>query len=384
MRTPVVIVTGQHFTDDVARVLLDKPATALVQHHFDGHVVHRTTALVQRGVTVVADAVLELTNCCVSCTVRDDLLGHLRDLHRRPDVDRIAVRLGPWMEPEPVAFAITRSAAARDVALSAVVTTVDTATWLSEALGEDELDDGRTAAQVVVGQVEFADVAVLTRPDPETLAVVRRLAPRARVTVGTDRLELALAHLDSDARRGRSDDPHASLLGGQPPLDADGRVGLVEFTSRRPLHPDRLHDALDVLLDGVVRSRGRLWLAGRPDRVMWLESAGGGLRVSNAGKWLVAMTSREAAYVNPERRAMAGLMWDPRHGDRHTSLAVLTCGAQPQDITRALRTAVLTDDEMERPHEWSGYADPFGNWHADPCVDPVLTTPTEREGHADD
>lgn len=384
MRTPVVIVTGQHSTDDIARVLLDRPATALVQHHFDGHVVHRSTAVVQRGVTVVADAVLELTNCCVSCTVRDDLLRHLRDLHRRPDVDRIAVRFGPWMEPEPVAFAITHSAAARDVALSAVVTTVDTATWLSQALGEEELDDGRTMAQVVVGQVEFADVAVLTRPDPETLAVVRRLAPRARVTVGTDRLELALAHLDIDARRGRSDDPHASLLSGQPPLNADGRVGLVEFTSRRPFHPGRLHDALDVLLDGVVRSRGRLWLAGRPDRVMWLESAGGGLRVSNAGKWLAAMTSREAAYVNPERRAMAGLMWDPRHGDRHTSLAVLTCGAQPQDITRALRVAVLTDNEMERPHEWPGYADPFGDWHVVPCVDTVLTTPTERKGHADD
>ena len=384
MRTPVVIVTGQHHTDEIARVLLDRPATALVQHRFDGHVVHRSTATVQRGVIVVADAVLELTNCCLSCTVRNDLLRHLRDLHRRPDIDRIAVRLTPWMEPEPVCAAITHSPTARDVVVAAVVTEVDSATWLPWALGEDELDDGRTAAQVVVGQVEFADVAVLTAPEPETLSVVRRLAPRARVTVGTSRLELALANLEPDARRGRIDGPHASLLGGQPPLDPDGHVGMVEFTSRRPFHPERLHDAIDVLLDGVVRTRGRLWLANRPDRVMWLESAGGGLRVTHAGRWLAAMTAGEIAYVDPERRAMADLLWDHRHGDRHTSMAVLTCGARGEDITRALAAAVLTDEEMRRHHDWPGYTDPFGEWHADPCEDSVIAAPTDRRGSAQD
>ncbi|MHA0289465.1 ribosome hibernation factor-recruiting GTPase MRF [Mycobacterium sp. C3-094] len=384
MRTPVIVVSGQDGTAEIARVLLERPGTTVVEHYFDGHVVHRTTASVQRGVTVKADAVLELTNCCLACTVREDLLAHLCHLHRRGDLERIVVRLAAWLEPEPVCAAITHSAAAREVSLGAVITAVDTGSWLSQALGEDELADGRTVAQVVVGQAEFADVAVVTAPDPETLAVVRRLAPRARITVGSDRLELALAHLEPDARRGRGRDPHASLLGGQPPLDPDGRVGLVEFTARRPFHPERLHDALDVLLDGVVRSRGRLWLANRSDRVMWLESAGGGLRVTNAGKWLAAMTSREVAYVDPERRAMAALMWDPRHGDRHTSLAVLTCGAHDGDITRALRDAVLTDDEMNDDDEWSGYADPFGDWHADPCGEQVSTALPDREGHAGD
>ncbi len=387
MRTPVIVVAGHNSaagTADIARVLLDRPGTVLVEHYFDGHVVHRTTASVQRGVTVKADAVLELRNCCLACTVREDLLAHLCHLHRRGGLDRIVVRLAPWLEPEPVCFAVTQSAAAQDVSLAAVIAAVDSGTWLSQALGEDELADGRTVAQVVVGQAEFADVAVLTTPDRETLAVVRRLAPRARITVGADRLELALAHLDADARRGRSDDPHASLLAGQPPLDADGRVGLVEFTARRPFHPERLHDALDVLLDGVVRSRGRLWLANRPDRVMWLESAGGGLRVTNAGKWLAAMTSRETAYVNADRRAMAALMWDPRHGDRHTSLSVLTCGARDRDVTRALNDALLTDDEVSRQHEWASYADPFGDWHADPCGEAVVTALPDSEGHSAD
>ncbi|ORV87922.1 ribosome hibernation factor-recruiting GTPase MRF [Mycolicibacterium iranicum] len=365
MRTPVVVVTGRGDVEDIAGVLVGGQGTALVEHHFDGHVVHRKTTIMQRGIAVSADAILELTNCCMSCTVRNDLLEHLRRLHRRPDVDRIAVRLSPWMEPEPVCFAIGHSPASRDVSIAAVVTAVDTSSWLPDALGEDELDDGRTVAQVAVAQVEFADVLVLTRPHPDTLAVARRLAPRARVTVGTERLELALANLESDARRGRSDDLHGSLLAGQPPLEPAGPVRLFEFQAHRPFHPQRLHAAVDSLLDGVVRSRGRLWVASQPDQAMWLESAGGGLRVTRAGKWLAAMSSREVAYVGPERRAMADLIWDYRHGDRHTSMTVLTCGADPAEILAALQSALLTEVEMRRPEEWGRYDDPFGDWNAD-------------------
>lgn len=365
MRTPVVIVAGQNDTDDVAAVLLARTGTALVEHRFDGHVVHRRTTTVQRGVNVVAVAVLELTNCCLSCTVRNDLLEHLRLLHRRPDIDRIAVRLGQWMEPEPVCVALSHSPAARDVSVAAVITAVDPDAWLPQALGEDELDDGRTVAQVVVWQVEFADVVVLTQPHPDTLAVTRRLAPRARVTVGAERLDLALANLEPDARRGRSDDPYGSLLAGQPPLCEAGSARLLEFQARRPFHPLRLHEAVDLLLDGVVRTRGRVWLASRPERAMWLESAGGGLRMTQAGKLLAAMTSREIAYVGPERRAMADLIWDHRHGDRHTSMTVLVCGADPAEIVRALQAAVLTDSEMAEPRQWRRYEDPFGEDHAD-------------------
>ncbi|MEW5810750.1 MAG: GTP-binding protein [Actinomycetota bacterium] len=379
MRTPVIVVAGQNGTADIARVLLEQPGTMVVEHHFDGHVVHRTTASVQRGVTVKADAVLELRNCCLACTVRDDLLAHLCHLHRRGGVARIVVRLAPWLEPEPVCVAITHSAAARDVSLSAVISAVDTETWLPDALGDDEHADGRTVAQVVVGQAEFADVAVLSAPHARTLAVLRRLAPRARITVGTDRLELALAHVDPDPRRGQPQDPHASLLRGEPPLGIESGVGLVEFTARRPFHPERLHDALDVLLDGVVRSRGRLWLANRPDRVMWVESAGGGLRLAQAGKWLAAMTTRESCYVDPERRAMADAMWDPEHGDRHSSLAVLVCGASAESVTTTLGDAVLTDEEMARPQDWPGFDDPFGDWHDEPCEDAVRTSTGDEE-----
>lgn len=378
MRTPVVLVAGQGDTDSVTGTLLRRPGTLVVEHRFDGHVVIRSTILLQHGVLTTAETALELAHGCISCTIRNDLLVLLRQLHRRADVDRIVVHLSPWLEPEPICVAIDQvrikvaagysdGPAARDVVVAAVVTCVDAQRWTEQALSDGELDDGRTVAQVVVGQAEFADVLVLTHPDPTTLAVLQRLAPRARVTVGAERVEMALAHLDSAARRGRSDDPRDPLLAGQPPLHADGPVKIVEFGARRPFHPQRLHAAVDVLLEGVIRTRGRVWLANRPERCAWIESAGGGMRMGNAGKWLAAMSASELAYVDPQRRALAELIWKDDVGDRHTSMTVLVCGAEPAKIVDALDQALLTDAEMSRPHRWSRYTDPFGEWHEDPC-----------------
>lgn len=382
MRTPVVLVAGDGDSDSdgVTGTLLRRPGTVVVEHRFDGHVVRRTTITLRDGELTTVEDALELAHGCVSCTVRNDLLVLLRKLHRRDGVERIVVHLAPWLEPEPICVAIKHvdvrvgpgyvdGPAALDVVIAAVVTCVDSRQWLSRALGEDELADGRTVAQVVVGNAEFADVVVPMHPEPVTLAVLRRLAPRARITVGLDRLEMALANLEDDSRRGRSDHPHGWLLDGLPPLAADGKVRLVEFNARRPFHPERLHSAVDLLLEGVVRTRGRLWLANRPDQVMWLESAGGGLRVACAGKWLAAMTAAEAAKVDAERRIFAELQWEYRFGDRHTAMTVLVCGAQSAAILDALNRALLTDQELAAPQEWGHYRDPFGDWHQDPCDD---------------
>lgn len=394
MRTPVVLVAGQGDTDAVAGALLQQPGTLVVEHRLHGHVVVRTVIGLRDGVLSSSEVPLELVRGCVACTIRNDLLVLLRRLHRRADVQRVVVHLAPWLEPEPICRAIAEvrvrvgpgyldGPAARDVEVTAVVVAVEAATWLPQALGEDELDDGRTEAQVVVGQVEFADVVVLDQPAATLLAVLRRLAPRARITTGVEHLELALGHLEPNARRGRSDHPHGPLLAGQPPLEALGNVHLFEFHARRPFHPDRLHNALDVLLDGVVRARGRLWVASRHRHVMWLETAGGGLRIEPAGKWLAAMTASEVAYVDLERRVFADLLWECKFGDRHTSITVLACGASPVAVDDALRAALLTDDELATPEEWATYPDPFGEWHSDPCgeaADGVTTHGAEEEG----
>ncbi|BBZ50844.1 GTP-binding protein [Mycobacterium heidelbergense] len=379
MRTPVILVAGQNDTAPVVGALLRAPGTLVVEHRFDGHVVRRTMMILQRGVVTTAEAGLELAHGCVSCTIRNDLLVLLRQLHRRDDVDRVVVHLAPWLEPEPICLAINGvrvrvapgyvdGPAALDVSIAAVVTCVDSSVWLGQALGDAGLDDGRTQAQVVVGQAEFADMAVLNRADPFVAAVLRRLSPRARVIVGADGIEHALDNLVRDARCGRSDDPHGPLLAGQPPLESRGPINLVEFNARRPFHPARLHACLDLLLEGVIRTRGRLWLASQPEQAMWLESAGGGLRVSSAGKWLAALTASELAGIDVERRAFAELAWDDEYGDRHTAMTVLACGADTAEVLDALDGALLTDEELRDPRGWIRYDDPFGDWHEDPCA----------------
>jgi G3E family GTPase len=383
MRTPVVLVTGRGDPDGVAVVLMHEPGTVVVEHDYDGQIVRRRVSNLQNGVATVAELALELVGGCVSCTIRNDLLIVLRRLHRRGDARRIVIRLARWLEPEPICQAIHRvpvsmgpgyldGPAGRDVQIAAVVTTIDSTAWLGEALGADELADGRTVAQVAVGQAEFADVLVLTGPDSATLDVLRRLTPTARITVSADRVEQCLAHLESDARRGRERSPHDPLLAGQPPLNAAGPVSIVEFNATTPFHPQRLHSAIDILLDGVIRTRGRMFLAQRPDDVMTIESAGGSLLVEHSGTWLAAMAPSELAYADPQRRALAGISWDPRFGDRHTAMVVLVCGAQPTDVTAALHAALLTDDEVAHPDQWADYPDPFGDEHADPCDDPSL------------
>ncbi|OBH15635.1 ribosome hibernation factor-recruiting GTPase MRF [Mycolicibacter sinensis] len=382
MRTPVILVAGQYGIGAATRALQSKAGTVTVCYGLDGHVVVRETT---QGTTPATTSALELAHGCVSCTLRNDLLVLLRRLHRRAGVERIVVSLPDWLEPQPICWAIRHvrvrvgpgyidGPAGHDVAVAAVVTCVDSTTWLPQALGDDELDDGRTVAQVVVGQAESADVLVVFDPDPTALAVLRRLAPLARITAGTDRLEQALTHLDADARRGRDEDPHAPLLAGQPSLQAEGPVEMIEFHARRPFHPQRLHDALDVLLEGVVRARGRLWLANRGEQAIWLESAGGGLHTSSAGKWLAAMTAAEAARVAPQRHAFADLIWDHRYGDRHTSLVILICGADPAQIRATLSAALLTDHELRRPNQWAGYRDPFGDHHEEPCEENATAT----------
>ncbi len=411
-RTPVLLVTGldRDLTGAAADALgASTPGTVVVHHD----VRDLTAGVVLRTVTergphgpVVTREVLELAHGCLSCTLRLDLLPLLRTLARRLDVTRVVVHLDPALEPEHLCWALDEVAlddgavetAGDSVRVEAVVAVLAAQRWLDDATGEDALadrglgataDDERTLAQVAVGQATCADVVVLAgRPGDGWAAarldaVLDRLVPGVPRT-GLDRWlsgpEAVLAQVGPGARRGRVPSAHDPLLAGEPPLDEDAAVVLVHLTAHRPFHPDRLHDALDVLLDGVVSSRGRLWLATRPDRALWLESAGGGLRIGDAGPWLAADPEDHALWagVSPERRVAAALRWDDAHGDRDVDVVVLTHRQSPLAIRAALEAALLTDEEFAAGQDvWSRWPDPFGDWHADPCE---ASTPADADG----
>ncbi|MCE6998257.1 GTP-binding protein [Saccharothrix sp. S26] len=355
MGTEVLLVAGLARHDVAEEVWRAWPRSVLVRHDLRD----LADGVVRRWVDGEL-TVLELAHGCVSCTLRLDLLPLLERLG-----GRVVVHLDPALEPEAVCFALRQV----DVRVEAVVTAVDRATWLADATGDEALrdrglgaaeGDERTVAQVVVGQAEFADAIVLTGEgaDPTLDAVLDRLNPLAprRHRDALDVPEL-LAAIPEGARRGRFDDGFGALLHGQPPLEPAHGAAVVHFTERRPFHPMRLHRAIDVLLDGVVRTRGRVWVASQPDVALWLESAGGGLNVGNLGPWPAAVEDRSA--VPAERRALA---WHPDYGDRSQELVVITASADPAEITAALRAALVTDEELALADELE-FVDPFAEWH---------------------
>nr|WP_206037869.1 GTP-binding protein [Rhodococcus sp. HNM0569] len=376
---------------------LQAEGTAVVHHDLSlvgEGVVARSVTTVEDGVPVTRSGIVELAHACVSCTLREDLLPLLRRLAQRDGIDRIVVELDPMLEPEPVCWAIREvvvaglvgavdAPAAHDVRIEAVLACVDAETWLADALGdepaadaveEEGLVDERTVAQIVVGQVSVADAILVTGSagdgweQARLYAVLARLAPGAPVAWGSAASTPTLvAAVPPTALRGAATTAFSPLLRGQPPLDDDLGVSLVEFEARRPFHPGRLHDALDVLFDGVVTARGRLWIATQPGTALWLESAGGGLRVGDGGPWMAALSPDEQDALDAERRAHAALHWADPYGDRHNALVVLVCGADPDDVRGALHAALVTDAEFADPAQWADWNDPFGSFHEDPC-----------------
>ncbi|GED96425.1 ribosome hibernation factor-recruiting GTPase MRF [Gordonia crocea] len=422
-RTPLVLVAGLD-SDAVERTAaaLLIGGTTLVHHdlsELDAGRVRRTLRAVDLdGEERVHQSVLELEHGCVSCTLRNDLLPLLRQLHRRDSVERIVLQLDSALEPEALTWAIehavvsdmpgyTDAPAAEDVRIEATVACIHEGEWLDAATGDatmaelgrsattDESIDERTLAQVAVGHVAFADALVIAGSDPamrdawesaRLAAVLKRLAPSAPMIMEIPQRRLTtllmtqlLAAVPAGSRRGRLDAPHDPLLRDQPPLDADCGVELFTFEAERPFHPARLHTAIDHLLEGVVCTRGRVWLATQPDSALWVESAGGGLRVGEGSRWLASLDETTLDGVDPERRAMAALRWTTDHGDRHSSLVVLTHRPErPEEICRALHEACLTDEEMALGQAgWMGFDDPFGLAHNDPCDDLPRTAEVE-------
>ncbi|OZM72415.1 cobalamin biosynthesis protein CobW [Amycolatopsis antarctica] len=392
-RVPLVLIAGLA-TGPCAtladRLCDDDPGTAVVHHELrdiESGVVRRRLRLGGRDQLTV----LELAHGCVSCTLREDLLPLLRTLAGIPRVRRIVVHLDEAMEPEPVCWAVRNVLVGdrpviEDVRIEGVLAVLDAATWLDDVTGDEVLaerglraspEDERTVAQVALAQAEFADVLVHSGSAPDawtaarTAAVLDRTAPSApRLDLETLDIGAIRAAIPAAARRGEVTDMHGPLLRGEPPLHADCGIAVLLYTARRPFHPGRLHEAIDVLLDGVIRTRGRAWVASQPDTAFWIESAGGGLGIGHAGAWLAAEDGPAWEDVSPERSALAALRWDPEFGDRAQELVVVTGHATPEEVGSALDAALLTDNELGGgPTAWLAYPDPFGDWHEEPCED---------------
>ncbi|WP_336323393.1 CobW family GTP-binding protein [Streptomyces lavendofoliae] len=360
----VALVGGLHAearTAAVERLLATVPGSVALHHDLTAAAGRGTvTRTVRDASGVLSVDETPLVNDCACCALREDLVPELERLADSA-VDgtaRLAV-VELWDSVEPKAMAEVIAAAGLTV--GSVITAVDPALLLPYLGNGDDLaeaglaaasTDRRTVADTWARQLEYAPVlAVLDGPDAddEDRALLAQLHPTAR------RVELphgdlaaaALAGFDVEAAAA-AQHPACALL----PQEADAHgVGTFVWHRRRPFHPERLYAALEDLCCAAARSRGRFWLADRPDTLLAWDAAGGALCVEPTGPWLASLPDAAWEMVPPVRRAAAALDWDPEHGDRCQHLVFTSPGLDREGLAGLLDSCLLTDAEYAAGRE---------------------------------
>ena len=128
------------------------------------------------------------------------------------------------------------------------------------------------------------------------------------------------------------------------------------------MHAQRLHDALEQICAGVIRSRGHLWLANRPDSIHRWESAGEHLAIQTSGTWLPEQDDKAWQAASAERRTFASLLWDPYYGERRCELTFTGIDLDVPALHEQLNSCLLTDTELSLgPEYWHLTDDPFAD-----------------------
>ncbi|MFF6913910.1 GTP-binding protein [Streptomyces sp. NPDC012466] len=372
---PVVIVGGLHADARraaVARLLADVPGSVVLHHDLSTAAAGTVVRTVRDASGLLDAGEAPLVNDCACCALREDLVPELERLRDAGATRLAVVELWDSVEPKAMAEVVT----AGGLTVSGVITAVDPALVLPYLGNGDDLADGglaaaatdqRTVADTFARQLEYAPVlAVADSPeaDDEDRELLAQLHPTARqapigqeapagpsddgLTVPTPRrrplsslARAALAGFDVEAAAA-AQHPACALL----PAEADAHgVSTLVWSRRRPFHPERLYAALEDLTCAAARSRGRFWLADKPDTLFHWDAAGGALCVESAGPWLASLPDAAWEMVPPVRRAAAALDWHPEHGDRGQHLVFTSPGLDRDGLERLLESCLLTDAE---------------------------------------
>lgn len=379
MRLPVVIVGGLHSDarkEVVDRLLRAVPGSVALHHDLATAPAGTVLRLVRDASGELSRGEAPLFNDCACCALREDLVPELERL-ADSGMTRLAI-VELWDSVEPKAMAEAVVAHGGDVLdLTCVITAVDPALVLPYLVNGDDLaevglaaaaSDQRTVGDTWARQLEYAPVLALVdseEADDEDRALLAQLHPTARqVPAGSGELaQLAFAGFDVETAAA-AQHPACALL----PQDADeaGVTTLVWHRSR-PFHPERLYEALEDLCCAAARSRGRFWLADRPDTLLAWDAAGGALCVESAGPWLASLPDAAWEMVPPMRRAAASLDWHPEHGDCCQHLVFTSPGLDRQGLEQLLESCLLTDAEYAAGREaWKALPAAF-----DSLLDPV-------------
>ena len=350
-------------------------------------------ALVREGgadLSRTEEQLVEMTNGCICCTLRDDLLKEVAQLAAQDRFDYLLIESTGISEPLPVAatfeFRDEKGESLSDLArLDTMVTVVDAANLLKDYSSSDFLrdrgeslgdEDERTLVDLLVEQIEFADVVILNKVSTASTEeldlarkVIRSLNPDARI----EEVDFGQIPLDAILNTKRFDFNRAhehplwykELYGFNDHVPETEEYGVRSFVyrARRPFDPTRFQAFIDKNWPGVVRAKGFFWLATRPDYVGELSQAGALVRTNKRGRWWSAVP-RSYWPQEPEwHRAMQDYL-HAEWGDRRQEIVFI--GVDPMDkatIIAELDSCLVTE-EVFKPESWQWLNDPFPSWSA--------------------
>lgn len=348
-------------------------------------------SMVQNEVTLSRqeEKLVEMSNGCICCTLREDLLLEVNKLAKDGRFDYLVIESTGISEPLPVAetftFADEDDVSLSDVArLDTMVTVVDAVNFLKdydqakylqdtdESLGEG---DDRSVADLLVEQIEFADVLLISKTDLVEQAEVERLSAILK-TLNTHAKVIPIANgnvnvediLDTGLfnfeRAEQAPGWLKEMRGEHVPETEEYGIGSFSYVARRPFHPEKFYQFLhDTQKYGkLIRSKGYFWLASRPEFAGQWSQAGGIARYGFAGMFWKSVPEDKWP-TDQESLDVIKTQWEEPFGDMRQELVFIGQELNQDEMTRALDGCLLTEEELLKGKDfWKTLDDPFPAW----------------------
>ncbi|MFX3634248.1 MAG: GTP-binding protein [Candidatus Pristimantibacillus sp.] len=337
------------------------------------------------GLSRTDEKLVEMSNGCICCTLREDLLREVERLAKEGRFDYILIESTGVGEPVPVAQTFTYIDEEQGIDLTkycrldCMVTVVDAYRfWQDYSSGETLLDrsqavgeeDTREVVDLLIDQIEFCDVLLLNKCDMvaeeelvELEGVLRKLQPRAKLI----RTVKGIVEPSEILNTGLFDFEAASRSAGwikelEAPVHTPEteEYGISSFVYERvkPFHPMRLMKWMEEWPTDVVRAKGIMWLASRGQQAQSISQAGPSIQFGPAGLWAAALPEEERAVLLEEEHELSE-KWHAEYGDRINKVVFIGIALDRADIEASLDECLLSGEEMAE--DWSSFADPFPN-----------------------
>lgn len=350
----------------------------------------------QHTLSRTEEKLVEMSNGCICCTLREDLMLEVEKLARENRFDYLLIESTGISEPLPVAQTFSFVDAENGIDLSrfsqldTLVTVVDAYnfprdfgsvdTVHSRSLNDDETDT-RTIVNLLTDQIEFANVIILNKTDllpryqvGELRSILQKLNPKAQIIesqfskVDPARiLNTGLFDFDEASQSAgwiQELENYKNGVGHTPETEEYG-IGSFVFRDRRPFHPVRFwHYLSEHFPAGIIRSKGLFWLASRPDEALNFSQAGGSLRAEQAGVWWASMPFQQRLRYGAflDHREQIEARWDKRFGDRQNELVIIGQDLDKTQIISELTDCLCTEQEILHMEKMGRFTDPFPVW----------------------